>query len=127
MTDNPSLGLTTAAGVGQTGIFGGSGAASVWNLPGRQPAGSYTAGMACELGSGGEVGHHAQQRDTELLIGLDAMGIVTVAGMATGFGPGPVEHVRRGTSIAVWNAGDAVPLRHLIVKATPPAARPSAG
>lgn len=127
MTDNTSLRLTTEAGVVQTGIFGGSGAISVWNLPGRQPAASFTAGIACELGSGGEVGHHAQQRDAELLIGLDGMGVVTVAGMATGFGPGAVVHVRRGTSIAVRNADDAVPLRHLIVKATPPAAQSAAG
>lgn len=127
MTEKTFLDLKPVADDVRTELFGGSGAVSVWNLLGRQPAAPFTAVLACELSPGGEVGRHVQQRDAELLIGLEGTGVVTLAGVAKEFGPGVVVHVRFGASLAIRNTDDTAVLRYLIVKATPPAAKPATG
>lgn len=119
MTESVFLGLKPVADDVRTGLFGGTGTVSVWNLLGRQRAAPFTAALACELSPAADVGRHVQQRDAELLIGLEGTGLVTIAGATKTFGAGVVHHIAFGTSLAIRNTSGTAPLRYLIVKATP--------
>ncbi|MBT9556476.1 MAG: cupin domain-containing protein [Myxococcales bacterium] len=120
MTESVFLGLKPTADDVRTGLFGGVGSVSVWNLLGRQRAAPFTAVLACELSPGADVGRHVQQRDAELLIGLEGTGLVTIAGVTKTFGAGVVHHVAFGTSLAIRNTSGTASLRYLIIKGTPP-------
>ena len=107
----------------KTDLFGGTGDVLVWNLLGGGSAPPFTSVLSCELAEGGRVGRHAQQRDTEIVIGLEGCGEARVDGQAIPFGPGAVVHLPLGSSLELVNERTDAPLRYLIVKATPPTHR----
>ncbi|MCB9594108.1 MAG: cupin domain-containing protein [Sandaracinaceae bacterium] len=98
-------------------LFGGRGTVTVWNLLGRRAAPPFSAVLSCELEPGGSVGRHVQQRDPEIVIGLEGDGEATVDDTAHPLGPGDVVHLGHGQVLAITNRSDDAPLRYLIIKA----------
>jgi quercetin dioxygenase-like cupin family protein len=92
------LGLSSAEADRREGLFGGEGAVLVWDLLRGAGAEPFSAVLACELEPGGRVGRHVQQRDPEIVIGLEGEGTAEVDGLA------------------IRNRSREAPLRYLIVK-----------
>jgi len=103
-------------------LFGGHGEVLVWDLLAGQAAAPFTTVLSCELAAGGHVGPHVQQRDAELVIGLEGRGEATVDRRVLPFGPGTVVFLPFGSTLELRNGQADAPLRYLIVKATPIAA-----
>lgn len=103
-------------------LFGGHGEVLVWDLLAGQAAPPFTTVLSCELAAGGHVGPHVQQRDAELVIGLEGRGEATVDRRVVPFGPGTVVFLPFGSTLELRNGQADAPLRYLIVKATPVAA-----
>ncbi|MFO0628062.1 MAG: cupin domain-containing protein [Polyangiales bacterium] len=118
MSADDWLGLAPEHGDRREALFGGSGAVRVWELLPDAPTGPFVAALACALDVGGSVGAHVQAREDEIVVCLEGLGAVTVAGVASAFAPGVAVYVPVGTTLSLRNEGDA-PLRYLIVKATP--------
>lgn len=98
-------------------LFGGRGAVLVWDLLGGSPAPPFSAVLSCELDPGGSVGAHVQERDPEIVIGLEGDGEVEVSGRPRTLGPGDVVHLPLGGVLTIRNRSKAEPLRYLIIKA----------
>lgn len=98
-------------------LFGGNGSVKVWDLLGPRLAPPFSAVLSCELEPGGSVGVHQQQRDPEILLGLEGQGEVTVAGFAGALTPGTVVFVPFGSTLSLRNLSPEAPLRYLIIKA----------
>jgi quercetin dioxygenase-like cupin family protein len=98
-------------------LFGGTGRVKVWDLLGGRSAPPFSAVLSCELDPGGSVGVHQQQRDPEIVVGLEGGGEATVAGVAQALEPGSVVHVPFGATLSLRNLSTEEPLRYLIVKA----------
>ena len=101
-------------------LFGGTGQVLVWSLLGGRTAPPFTSVLSCELAEGGRVGRHVQQRDAEIVIGLEGCGEARVDGVPVAFGPGAVVHLPLGSALELVNERTDAPLRYLIVKASPP-------
>jgi glyoxylate utilization-related uncharacterized protein len=99
------------------GLFGGSGAVSVWSLCDTGPAPPFGAVLACELEGGGSVGAHVQQECAEVVIVLEGEGVARVDGAPRALRPGVVVELRLGQTLALENASPERSLRYLIVKA----------
>ncbi len=104
-------------GDARTALFGGVGTVTVWNLLGRASAPPFSAVLSCELDPGGSVGRHVQQKDPEIVIGLEGDGEASVDGTAHRLGPGDVVHLAHGQVLAIANRSADAPLRYLIIKA----------
>jgi quercetin dioxygenase-like cupin family protein len=104
----------------RTNLFGGSGSVRVWNLLGRAlPVPPFSAVLACELEPSGSVGAHRQERDSELIVGLDGQGRVSVDGQQRPLLRHDVVALPVGAVLTIQNLSDTEPLRYLIVKALP--------
>lgn len=101
----------------RTSLFGGTGSVKVSDLLGPRAAPPFSAVLFCELDPGGSVGLHQQQRDPELVIGLEGDGEATVQGQRTPLGPGNVVYVPFGATLSLRNLSTEEPLLYLIVKA----------
>lgn len=101
----------------RTGLFGGTGRVKVSDLLGPRAAPPFSAVLFCELDPGGSVGLHQQQRDPELVIGLEGDGEASVQGEPTPLGPGSVVYVPFGATLSLRNLSTEAPLLYLIVKA----------
>lgn len=101
----------------RTALFGGTGSVKVWDLLGERSAEPFSAVLLCELDPGGSVGIHQQQRDPEIVLGLDGVGEATVAGVAEPLEPGCVVPVPFGATLSLRNLSDDAPLRYVIIKA----------
>ena len=99
-------------------LFGGTGDVLVWNLIAGRATPPFTAVLSCELAEGGRVGRHKQQRDAEIVIGLEGCGEARVDGKAIPFGPGAVVHLPFGSALELVNERTDAPLRYLIIKAS---------
>ena len=84
---------------------------------GRAAAPPFSAVLSCELEAGSSVGRHVQQRDPEIVIGLDGDGEATVNDEPWPLGPGDVVYLKHGDVLAIFNRSDVTPLRYLIIKA----------
>jgi quercetin dioxygenase-like cupin family protein len=98
-------------------LFGGNGSVKVWDLLGGRSAPPFSAVLSCELDPNGSVGIHQQQRDPELVLGLEGRGEATVAGVPQPLEPGSVVHVPFGATLSLRNLSADLPLKYLIVKA----------
>lgn len=104
----------------RTNLFGGSGSVRVWNLLGPAlPVPPFSAVLACELDPSGSVGAHRQERDSEIVVGLDGQGRVTVNGQERPLLRHDVIPLPVGAVLTIENLSDSEPLRYLIVKALP--------
>jgi quercetin dioxygenase-like cupin family protein len=101
----------------RTALFGGTGSVKVWDLLGPRAAPPFSAVLSCELEPGGSVGIHQQQRDPEIVLGLEGRGEATVSGIAEPLEPGSVVHVPFGATLSLRNLSGETPLRYLIIKA----------
>lgn len=110
------LGLSSAEADRREGLFGGEGAVLVWDLLRGAGAEPFSAVLACELEPGGRVGRHVQQRDPEIVIGLEGEGTAEVDGEPWALVPGAVVHLPHGRGLAIRNRSREAPLRYLIVK-----------
>lgn len=108
-------------------LFGGRGTVTVWNLLGRRLASPFSAVLSCELDPGGSVGRHVQQRDPEVVIGLEGDGEATVDDAVHPLGPGDVVYLAHGQVLAIENRSSDAPLRYLIIKAQAESAATSRG
>ena len=106
-------------------LFGGTGTVTVWNLLGRAAAPPFSAVLSCELDPGGSVGRHVQQRDPEIVLGLEGDGVATVDEDAFPLGPGDVVYLAHGQVLSIANRSAEAPLRYLIIKAVAPTPRGS--
>jgi len=97
-------------------LFGGQGTVAVWNLM-KGAAPPFSAILACELEPRGLVGPHVQQRDPEIVIGVEGEGIATVGKDTISLTPGVVVHVPHGRRLSLQNVSETEPLRYLIIKA----------
>jgi quercetin dioxygenase-like cupin family protein len=107
----------------RTALFGGTGNVKVSDLLGSRAAPPFSAVLFCELDPGGSVGTHQQQRDPELVLGLDGHGEATVQGDPEPLQPGSVVYLPLGATLSLRNLSTTEPLRYLIIKAestTPP-------
>ena len=82
----------------------------------------FSAVLFCELEPDGSVGTHQQQRDPELVLGIDGRGEATVQGIAEPLEPGSVVYVPFGATLSLRNLSPDAPLRYLIIKAATAAA-----
>ncbi len=110
------LGLSDGVADRREALFGGVGAVRVWNLLGTGRAEPFSAVLACELEPGASVGPHVQQRDPEIVLGVEGSGVAEVAGTAYPLIPGAVIHVPHGKRLSLQNASATDPLRYLIIK-----------
>lgn len=100
-------------------LFGGAGDVRVWDLAPRLQA-PFSAVLACELDPGGRVGEHVQQRDPEIVIGVEGRGVATVDGAPHPLVPGVTVGLPFGARLGIRNEDERTPLRYLIVKAEVP-------
>jgi len=98
-------------------LFGGEGTVRIWDLLGTGQAPPFSAVLRCELEPGGSVGPHRQQRDPEILVGLEGTGQVTVDRQSAPFGPGSLIYLPHGGVLSITNRSDDAPLRYFIIKA----------
>lgn len=105
----------------RTALFGGEGSVKVSDLLGRRAAPPFSAVLFCELEPGGSVGTHQQQRDPELVVGLEGAGEATVQGNPEPLQPGSVVYVPFGATLSLRNLSAGAPLLYLIIKAESPA------
>jgi quercetin dioxygenase-like cupin family protein len=101
----------------RTALFGGTGNVKVTDLIGPRATPPFSAVLFCELDPGGSVGAHQQQRDPELVLGIDGIGEATVAGNAEPLEPGSTIYVPFGATLSLKNLSPSEPLRYLIIKA----------
>jgi quercetin dioxygenase-like cupin family protein len=101
----------------RTNLFGGTGSVKVSDLLGTRATPPFTAVLFCELDPGGSVGLHQQQRDPELVLGIDGSGQVTVSGIVEPLEPGSTVYVSFGATLSLRNLSSIEPLRYLIIKA----------
>jgi quercetin dioxygenase-like cupin family protein len=97
-------------------LFGGAGTVRVENLAGALTA-PFTAALNCELDPGGSVGRHQQDRDDEIVIGLEGEAVIYVNGKATPVVPGTLVALPLGATLEIDNASVDAPFRYLIIKA----------
>jgi quercetin dioxygenase-like cupin family protein len=109
----------------RTALFGGKGSVKVTDLLGPRAAAPFSAVLFCELEPDGSVGTHQQQRDPELVLGLEGQGEATVQGNPEPLQPGSVVYVPFGATLSLRNLSSDSTLRYLIIKAE--AAAPPAG
>ncbi|MCA9609605.1 MAG: cupin domain-containing protein [Myxococcales bacterium] len=112
-------------GDARTELFGGEKTVTVWNLLGRLAAPPFSAVLSCELDPGGSVGRHVQQRDPEIVVGLEGDGEATVDDATHSLGPGDVVYLAHGQVLSIANRSTETPLRYLIIKALAPTPRES--
>ncbi|MBX3270187.1 MAG: cupin domain-containing protein [Sandaracinaceae bacterium] len=108
--------LRKGPGDARTALFGGEGTVTVYNLLTRA-APPFSAVLACELEPGGSVGRHVQQRDPELVLGLEGDGEATVDDTPWPLGPGDLVYLAHGQVLSIANRSREAPLRYLIIKA----------
>jgi quercetin dioxygenase-like cupin family protein len=101
----------------RTALFGGAGNVKVSDLLGPRAAPPFSAVLFCELDPGGSVGTHQQERDPELVLGLDGIGEATISGNAEPLEPGSTLYVPFGATLSLRNLSPDEPLRYLIIKA----------
>jgi quercetin dioxygenase-like cupin family protein len=101
----------------RTNLFGGNGSVKVSDLLGARVAPPFSAVLFCELDPGGSVGTHQQQRDPELVLGIEGAGEATVSGKPEALEPGSTVYVPFGATLSLRNLSPSEPLRYLIVKA----------
>lgn len=99
------------------GLFGGRSAVRVRQLVGGAPMAPFSDVLECELDPGGVVGPHRQQRDPELVIGLDGEGQVTIDGQPSLLARGSVAYLALGQQLEIKNLSGETAFRYLIVKA----------
>jgi quercetin dioxygenase-like cupin family protein len=110
----------------RTALFGGSGNVRVSDLLGPRATPPFSAVLFCELDPGGSVGIHQQERDPELVLGLEGLGEATVQGHPEPLEPGSTVYVPFGATLSLRNLSTSEPLRYLIIKAQrSPGADPS--
>ena len=110
-------------GVESVRLFGGRGSVWVWDLLAGKQASPFSAVLNCELAAGGSVGAHVQQRDPEILVGLEGEGVATVDGVSHALAPGRVVYLKLGGVLAIENPSP-LPLRYLIIKSQTAPSRP---
>jgi quercetin dioxygenase-like cupin family protein len=105
----------------RTDLFGGSGTVRVWNLvrPGHPAPAPFSAVLFCRLDPGGRVGHHRQEHDNELVIGVSGEGRATVDGETHALLAQALVPLSLGSVLAIENLSASDPLEYLIVKAVP--------
>jgi quercetin dioxygenase-like cupin family protein len=101
----------------RTALFGGTGSVRVSDLLGPRVTPPFSAVLFCELDPGGSVGAHQQQRDPELVLGLEGKGEASVQGSAASLEPGSVVYVPFGATLSLRNLSTSESLRYLIIKA----------
>jgi quercetin dioxygenase-like cupin family protein len=106
----------------RTALFGGKGDVTVSDLLGPRSTPPFSAVLFCELDPDGSVGTHQQQRDPELVLGIDGRGEATVQGIPEPLEPGSVVYVPFGATLSLRNLSSGEPLRYLIIKAATAAA-----
>jgi len=98
-------------------LFGGQGAVHVKHLVGAVDIPPFSDVLECELDPGGAVGAHRQQRDPELVIGLEGEGEVVVEGRPLPLSRGCVAYLALGQQLEIKNLSSQRPFRYLIIKA----------
>lgn len=98
-------------------LFGGEHAVRVWVVPTRS-APPFTIVLACELEPAGRVGVHVQERDAEMVVGVDGEGVVVVDDEPHLLIAGAVAALPLGARLAIDNASPTEPFRYLILKAS---------
>jgi quercetin dioxygenase-like cupin family protein len=101
----------------RTALFGGKGSVKVSDLLGPRATPPFSAVLFCELEPSGSVGVHRQERDPELVLGLEGHGEATVRGAPEPLVPGSVVYVPFGATLSLRNLSPDEPLLYLIVKA----------
>lgn len=88
----------------------------MWSLL-RTTMPPFDCALGCELDPSGSVGVHVQDKCSELIIGLEGAGEVSVNDVVTTLAPGVVVALPLGDTLAVSNTSSSAPLRYMIVKA----------
>jgi quercetin dioxygenase-like cupin family protein len=113
----PGMSVTRGGTDVRIALFGGTGSVTVSDLLGPRAAPPFSAVLFCELDPGGSVGSHQQQRDPELVLGLEGKGEASVQGSPAPLEPGSVVYVPFGATLSLRNLSPDEPLRYLIIKA----------
>ena len=100
----------------RSNLFGGEGTVTTWSgLPPN--AAPFSAAIWCELSPSGRIGAHRQQRDSEILIGVEGSGNIEVGQQRHVLKRGSVVYVPFGESLQIRNQSTTDPLTYVIVKA----------